>query len=103
MKDLLLNIDNSIPENVKIDFKRRIATCSIHFVQFSNQLKQMVYNSYDMKNILFKNNDEALHFSGDILAKTFYNFWIKGGDLEHHFINSAKETSYHAGFECLWS
>ena len=51
--------------------------------------------------MLFKNNEDALHFSGDILAKTFYNFWIKGGDLEEHFIDIAKETSHYANFEYL--
>ena len=53
--------------------------------------------------MLFKNNEDALHFSGDILAKAFYNFWIKGGELEEHFIASAKETSDYANFEYFWN
>ena len=103
MLKILENINESIPENIKIDLGRRVATYPTSFIQFSNKLKQIVYNNSEIKKKLFKNNEDALYFSGDILAKTFYNFWIKGGDLEHHFINSAKETSYHAGFECLWS
>jgi hypothetical protein len=102
-KEILYSINNSIPDNIKNDFKRRFATCPVNFIQFSNNLKQIAYNNYDIRTELFKNNDDALYFAGDILAKTFYNFWIKGGDLEAHFIDSAQQTSYHAGFKCLWS
>jgi hypothetical protein len=102
IKHILENINNSIPENIKIDFKKRIATFPVNFIQFSNQLREMSQNNFDIKNTLFKNNEEALYFSGDILAKTFLNFWMKGGDIEAHFIDNAQKTSYHAGFECLW-
>lgn len=85
-----------------MDFKRRFATWPVSFIQFSNHLKQVANNNFDIRSELFKNNDDALYFAGDILAKTFYNFWIKGGELEDHFIDSAKQTSYYAGFEYLW-
>jgi hypothetical protein len=103
MKEILDNINNSVPDNIKNDIKRRFATWSVNFIQFSNHLKQVAHNNYDIRNILFKNNEEALYFAGDILAKTLYNFWIKGGDLESHFVDNAKQTSYHAEFECLWN
>jgi hypothetical protein len=101
MKEILYSINTSIPENIKIDLKKRFATWSINFVQFSNYLKQLAQNNYDIRSVLFKNNEDALYFSGDILAKAFYNFWIKGGDLEEHFIDSAKEISYYANFDYL--
>ena len=101
MKEILYSINSSIPDNIKIDLKKRFATWSVNFIQFSNHLKQLAQNNYDIRSVLFKNNEDALHFSGDILAKTFYNFWIKGGDLEEHFIDIAKETSHYANFEYL--
>lgn len=99
IKTILENINNSIPENIKLDFRKRIVTRSTNFIQFSNELRQMAYNNFDIKNTLFKNNEDVLHFSGDILAKTLYSFWINEGDIESHFTNSLHETFYHAGFE----
>lgn len=100
---ILENINNSIPENVKIGLKKKITTFSTSFIEFSNNLKNLAHNNYDIRSVLFKNNEDALHFAGDILAKTLYNFWTRGGDLESHFIENAQQTSYHAGFECLWN
>jgi len=99
IKTILENINNSIPENVKLDLTKRIVTRSTNFVNFSNELKQMTYNNFDIRNTLFKNNEDILHFSGDILAKTLYSFWIKDGDIENHFADSLNETFYHAGFK----
>jgi len=103
IKSILEIIDSSIPENIKADLKKRIVTRSTNFIQFSNELKQMSHNNYDIRSILFKNNDEALHHCGDILAKTLLLFWTKGGELENHFIDVANETSFYAEFECLWT
>jgi hypothetical protein len=102
-KTILENINNSIPENIKLDLTKRIVTRSTNFINFSNELKQMANNNFDIRNYLFKNDEIALYFAGDILAKTLYNFWIKGGKIEEHFIENAQITSYHAGFECLWN
>jgi hypothetical protein len=99
---ILENINNSIPENVKISLKKKIATFPASFIEFSNNLKNLANDNYDIRSVLFKNNEDALYFAGDILAKTFYSFWTKGGDLEAHFMDNAQQTSYHAGFECLW-
>lgn len=103
MRPILENIENSIPENIKINLKKKITTFPVSFLEFSNNLKNLAHHNYDIRSILFKNNDEALYFAGDILAKTLYGFWIKGGDIEEHFIDSAQQASYYAGFECLWN
>lgn len=102
MQQILENIEKSIPENLKADLKKRIATATPILLQLSNQLKQMASNNYDVRSVLFKNSEDAIYFSGDILAKTLYDFWIKGGKIEDHFIESAQSTSYYSGFTCLW-
>jgi len=102
MENILKNIESSIPENLKIDLKKRISTASPILLQMSSQLKQMATNNYDIRSILFKNDEDAIYFSGDILAKTLYNFWIKGGQIEDHFIENAQSTSYYSNFKCLW-
>ena len=103
MKEILENIEKSIPEKLKVDMKKRIATAPPFLMELSSQLKNYSINNYDIRNSLFKNNENALYFSGDILAKTLYSFWIKGGDIEQHFIENAQRISYSSQFECLWS
>lgn len=102
MKDILENIEKSIPEKLKIDLKKRIATAPPLLAEFSNQLKQMAVNNYDVRYKLFKNNNDAIHFSGDILASTLYDFWMQGGEIEYHFVENAQRTSYSSQFECIW-
>lgn len=102
MQQILQNIENSITENLKTDLKKRIATSTPILLQLSSQLKHMATNNYDIRSILFKNDEDAIYFSGDILAKTLYNFWIKGGQIEDHFIENAQSTSYYSNFKCLW-
>jgi hypothetical protein len=102
MKQILEKIQSAIPENVRLDLTKRIATSPQSVVEISKNLKQMAENNYEIRSILFKNNESAIYFSGDILAKTLYNFWIKGGNIEEHFIENAQMTSYSSGFECIW-
>jgi len=103
MIDEVLNkIESSIPENVKFNLKRRYATAAPSIIELSNQLKQMSENNYEIRSILFKNNDDALYFSGDILAKTLYDFWIKGGSVYESFIENAKIISFINRLKPLW-
>jgi hypothetical protein len=102
MKEILERIETSIPENVKNTFRKKICTSAINVPEVSKHLKNMVESNYEIRNVLFKNNDDAIYFSGDILSKTFCEFWIKGGKIEDIFIEKAQSTSYSAQFECLW-
>ena len=102
MKEVLQKIESAIPEKIKLDLRKKLVTGSQIAFEMSKHLKEMTENNYEIRNILFKNNQDAIHFSGDILAKTLCSFWTKGGDLEAHFIDNAQQTSYHARFECLW-
>jgi hypothetical protein len=102
MKDILEKIQSAIPDNIRIDLTKSIATSAPKIVEISKNLKQMAESNYEIRSVLFKNNESAIYFSGDILAKTLHNFWIRGGEIEHHFVENAQITSYSAGFECLW-
>jgi hypothetical protein len=101
-KQILENIEVSIPENIKIDMRKKFATNCAFMLEFSINLKQMVEKNLDLKNILFNNNEDALYFSGDILAKTLYYYWIKGGCIEEIFVENAQATAFYAGFKCIW-
>jgi hypothetical protein len=103
MKEVLQKIEGSIPEKVKLDLRKRPITGSQIFFEMSKHLKEMVENNYEIRNILFKSNEDAIYFSGDILAKALSSFWIKGGEIEEHFVESAQMTSFYARFECLWN
>ena len=103
MNEILEKIENSIPENVRFNLKRRLVTQSSLIIELASQLKQMSENNYDIISILFKNNDDALYFSGDILAKTLHDFWTKNGSIYDFFMENAKATSYVNGFKCLWN
>jgi hypothetical protein len=103
MKEVLQKIESSIPEKVKLDLRKKLVTGSQIIFEMSKHLKEMAENNYEIRNSLFKNNQDALYFSGDILAKALSSFWIKGGEIEEHFVESAQMTSFHARFECLWN
>jgi ubiquinone biosynthesis protein COQ9 len=102
MEQILENIEKSIPENLKADLKKRIATATPILLQLSNQLKQMAINNYDVRSVLFKNSEDAIYFSGDILAKTLHDYWIKRDPIKEIFIENAQATAFYAGFECVW-
>jgi hypothetical protein len=103
MKEVLQKIESAIPEKIKLDLRKKLVTGSQITFEMSKHLKEMAENNYEIRNILFKNNQDALYFSGDILAKALSSFWIKGGEVEDHFIESAQMTSFYARFECLWN
>jgi hypothetical protein len=100
MENILKNIENSIPENIKIDLRKRIATSSPVLLQLADHLKHTVVNSHDMRSLLFNNDDDAIYFSGDILSKTLYNFWIIGGKIQDHFFENLQMSSYTNRFKC---
>lgn len=102
MKEVLMNVESAVPSQVRESLRKRLNTGGPAFLEFSNNLKQLVENHQELKEILFKNNEAALHFSGDILAKTFHDYWIKGGDIDNVFIENAQAASYYGQFECLW-
>jgi hypothetical protein len=102
MNDFLYKIENSIPIELKHRLKNKLIIDVHSFIELSNNLKQMVQNYQELKEILFKNNEHAIHFSGDILAKTLHDFWIKKGNIEEIFIENAQAASFYGNFECVW-
>jgi hypothetical protein len=102
INEILSKIESSIPAETKQNFKRRLAIDIQTFIELSNNLKSMIQNYQELKDFLFKNNENAIHFSGDILVKTLHEYWIKGGNIEDIFIENAQATSFYADFECIW-
>ena len=102
MENILLNIEKSIPAEIKFNLSKKYNLPLSSFLDLSNKLKSMVESYSELKEVLFSNHDDALYYSGDILAKTFYDYWIKRGCIKQTFIENAQAASFHAGFECVW-
>jgi hypothetical protein len=102
MDEVLMKLESAVPSQLRESLRRRLNIGGPAFIDFSNNLKQLVQNHQELKEILFKNNEAALHFSGDVLAKTFHDYWIKGGNLNEIFIENAQAASFYGEFECLW-
>jgi hypothetical protein len=102
MNEVLMKVESAVPSQVRESLRKRLNTGGPAFLELSNNLKQLVEHHQELKEILFKNNDQAIHFSGDILAKTVHDYWIKGGNINEIFIENAQAASLYGGFECLW-
>ena len=102
MENILLTIEKSIPDALKNNLSKRYIISISSFLDLSSKLKNMVQSYNEIKEILFLNNDEALYYSGDILAKTLHDYWIRGGNIQQIFIINAQATSFYAGFKCIW-
>lgn len=102
MENVLLTIEKSIPVELKNTLSKSYVMSISSFLDLSGKLKNMVQSYNEIKEILFLNNDEALHYSGDILAKTLHDYWVKGGCIKQIFIENAQATAFYAGFKCVW-
>ena len=102
MKEVLLNIERRIPVEIKNNFLRRMGAMRYNVIEFSNQLKQLVNNNPEIKEILFKNNEDAIHYSGDILSNTLFDSWATGRCIEEVFVERAKHTYEYANIQYEW-
>jgi hypothetical protein len=102
MKEALLNIERRIPVEIKNNFLRRMTGARYNITEFSNQLKQLVNNNSEIKEVLFKNNENAIHYSGDILSNTMFDYWATGRCIEEVFVERAKHTYEYANVEYEW-
>jgi hypothetical protein len=102
MENILSNIEKSIPAELRSNLSKSLNMPMSSFLDLSNKLKSMVENYSELKEVLFSNHNDALHYSGDILAKTLHDYWIKGGCIKQIFIENAQATAFYAGFECVW-
>ena len=100
MIEVLHKIEQSIPVEIKADFRRSICTGWHKLSGLSNQLKQMVNNYADIKEILFKNNENALYYCGDILAKTLFIHWYTNSNIQDTFIDCANSVYEYSNTEC---
>ena len=99
MQDILNAIENSIPPEMRLNLSKRFNLSLPSFLDLSSKLKNMVENHAELKRELFSNHDDALYYSGDILAKTLHDYWVKGGCIKQIFIENAQATSFYAGFK----
>lgn len=102
MREVLLNIEKAIPIEVKNNFLRSMGAARYNITEFSNQLKQLVNRTPEIKETLFKNNENAIHYSGDILASTLFDSWATSRDIEEMFVERAKQTYYYSDIEYEW-
>ncbi len=102
MENILLTIEKSIPAELKNNLSKSYIVSMSSFLDLSNKLKNMVQSYNEIKEILFLNNNEALHYSGDILAKTLHEYWIKRGSIKQIFISNAQAASFYGEFKCIW-
>jgi hypothetical protein len=102
MKEALLNIERRIPVEIKNNFLRRMTGARYNITEFSNQLKQLVNNNSEIKEVLFKNNENAIHYSGDILSNTMFDYWATGRCIEEVFVERAKHTYEYANVQYEW-
>ena len=102
MENILFGIEKSIPPELRLNLSKSLNIPMSSFLNLSNKLKSMVENYSELKQELFSNNNDALYYSGDILAKTLHDYWIKGGCIKEIFIENAQAAAFYAGFECVW-
>ncbi len=102
MKEVLLNIERSVPAELKNNFLRNMGRARYNIIEFSDQLKKLVNNNIEIKEILFNNNEDAIHYSGDILSNTLFDYWATGRCIEEVFVGRAKHTYEYANVEYEW-
>ena len=81
----LLEIEKIIPDNLRYDLRRRVCTAAAAIFKIGSQFKKSVINNSKIREVLFNNNEDLIYFSGDVLSRTFYEFYSTGGDLEEIF------------------
>lgn len=102
MREVLLNIERVVPVELKNNYLRRMSRARYDITEFSNQLKKLVDNNIEIKDKLFNNNEDAIHYSGDILSNTLFDYWAINGDIEEIFIKCAKHTYEYANIPYEW-
>ena len=90
----LFEIEKRIPDNLRYDLRRRVCTATAAIVEIGSQFKQMVIQNSQIKETLFNNNEDLIYFSGDILSRTFYEFYSMGGDLEETFKDNLGKVKF---------
>ena len=90
----LFEIEKRIPDNLRLDLRRRVCTATAAIVEIGSQLKKMVISNSQIREVLFNNNEDLIYFSGDILSRTFYEFYSKDGDLEEIFKENLDKVKF---------
>jgi hypothetical protein len=92
--DSLYSIEGKLSDPLRQDLRRRINTAGPVLFKLAGDLKRFVDNNLQIKENLFQNNQEVLYYSGDILAKTFYDYYLTGEGIDNIFIENVERTKY---------
>ena len=87
-KQILLKIQEAIPDQIKNDLKRTYVVKPFDFNNFSKSLTQLVLNNSEISHGLFDNRRDLLEKSGDILAKTLHKYWITDSDIHSIYLEN---------------
>jgi hypothetical protein len=87
-KQILLKIQEAIPDQIKNDLKRTYVVKPFDFNNFSKSLTQLVLNNSEISYGLFDNQQDLLEKSGDILAKTLHKYWIVNDDIYNIYVEN---------------
>lgn len=91
---VLTQIEQKIPEALRNDLRKRIVTAPPLLIKLSPQLKNLVINNAEIKSVLFENNEDLIFFSGDILTRTFYDYYSIGESIEESFSQNLKNVKF---------
>ena len=90
-RQILLKIEESIPNQIKSNFKRTYSINPFDFNNFSKNLTQLTNSNSDIRQHLFNNEQNLLDISGDILANTLQRYWKVGDDIYNIYLQNAKQ------------
>ena len=102
MKELLNKIEAGVPNEVKSGLSKRTASGWFQLSDLSKSLSQLVNRNVEIREILFKNNNNCLPYSGDILSVSLFEHWVTRGDIEEIFKKHAENTYSYAGVDFSW-
>ena len=95
-KEALLQIESSIPFDLKITLKRSLNRSNPIFHQFFLELRRLILTNETVKNAIFDKIEIAIPYSGEILGYTFHDFWLKNksaDDIEECFSENLERQS----------
>lgn len=90
--EILNKLEQSVHRDVRSKIMKKIFSNTDIMLGLSKELTKMCSNIVEIKQFLFHNNEDIMHFSGDILSSTFYDHWMKNENIEECFDFNLKKT-----------
>jgi hypothetical protein len=102
IEDVLLRIEGGVPAEAREALSKKTASGWYQLYNLSKSLRELANTNPEIREILFKNNENSLHYAGDILSASLFEYWVAGGSLGEIFIKHAKNTYDYAGVDFNW-